>query len=248
MYFPESTLTDRSQLGGTPLEETIAKHKKVFRDSYSAHLEKMRNEMPALLPEALDMHMLSWAHDMYVSRRFPPALGLDSSECAPPEGNAPCSTLSETLGIMLPLMDVLNHKPMADVDWMSSEAGVAFHVGKDARQLRAGDEVFNNYGNKGNGSLLISYGFSIHNNPFDSYGLRLLVQMSASDPPSELGIFHILRSDNPEVVEGYAEQIPSALWRAVSNPKTFLLRKMHEDLMAENRVLILLAKFSFLLY
>ena len=71
---------------------------------------------------------------------------------------------------------------------------------------------------------MMAHGFCLNNNLHDSYGLKLLMRTSP-DPqvaPVVLGVFRLLRADNPDVVSGHAEQIPSRLWRAITRPDTVL--------------------------
>ena len=247
-------------------------------------LSKVQRTFPGVVPDACDVDMLAWAHDMYVSRRFPAGLGMFSggggdsivknisnnrgnssdtgengetnktSSSSSPSSPAKsvlqlpprrslrhtCSPLTQSLGIMLPLFDLLNHQYGADIDWSGDASGVAFHLGTTTTAqvdtttpdvadgtgsyvIPPGGEIFNNYGNKGNESMLMAHGFCLHNNLHDSYGLKLLMRTS-SDPqvaPVALGVFRLLRADNPDVVAGHAEQIPSRLWRAITQPDMF---------------------------
>jgi len=76
-----------------------------------------------------------------------------------------------TLGILIPLMDMIDHKNAHPVQWES-----VYNPSTQTRSIRfrscvnikEGDELYNNYGPKGNLELLATYGFAIPNNVLDS--------------------------------------------------------------------------------
>jgi hypothetical protein len=79
--------------------------------------------------------------------------------------------------VLLPLLDILNHKPLAKVEWQPRTGFVGLQVLED---YLPGEEVFNNYGPRDNESLLLSYGFIIPGNPFDH------VLLAITPPPGTL--------------------------------------------------------------
>lgn len=50
------------------------------------------------------------------------------------------------------------------------------------------EELFNNYGQKGNEELLLAYGFAIENNPADSAALKIKIPDSKLQVVKDLGI------------------------------------------------------------
>lgn len=104
-----------------------------------------------------------WAHLIVTSRAFPYRIVNPSAQ--PHEV------------MLLPIVDLLNHKPHAKVEWSSNHDGAfklsilepanqaEFEIGKA--------ELFNNYGPKGNAELLMGYGFVLEENEFDSLQLAL---------------------------------------------------------------------------
>ena len=187
-----------------------------------------------------------WAHDNYLSRRFPVRLSYEEEEEEEEEGGGAkvvattCASLNQSLGVMLPLFDLLNHSYSTDIDWEGgTSSGVSFHCGVNSAGIAAGEEVFNNYGNKGNEQLMLAHGFCIQDNVHDSYGLKLLARMPVDDGSIDgdgdggsgsgssggvvcVGVFWIFRSDNPDVMEQRIEQIPSTLWRAIGDAVGYL--------------------------
>jgi len=95
---------------------------------------------PDVIPKSCTIEVLAWAHDMYVSRRFPDALGTSH----PPESSTgsiknptpevavkgTCSALTQQLGLMMPVMDLLNHSPGVTSSHVNDGTGVAFFLGK----------------------------------------------------------------------------------------------------------------------
>lgn len=243
LSWPQYLIEGKSHLGGTNLGGAIVSHNELVRGEYAGLLQRLQREKPGLLPPGCDINVVAWAHDMYVSRRFPSRLAgsvtgaveveAEAKEEEPPRVfQGSCSKLTESLGVMLPLFDLLNHQPGTNIDWSGDALGVTFSCGHDLSQsLPAGAEVFNNYGNKGNESLMIAHGFCTHDNLYDSYGLKLLMctnsiaddANSAVPGVADIGVFRIHRHDNPEVLESYEEQIPARLWRAISDPMGYLV-------------------------
>ena len=77
---------------------------------------------------------------------------------------------SEGFPVLLPVLDLLNYKIGAQVDWQAR----ATYIGLQVRDnYNEGEEIFNNYGPRDNGTLLLSYGFAIPDNRFDHYTVGL---------------------------------------------------------------------------
>lgn len=92
-----------------------------------------------------------------------------------------------TLGIMLPLFDMLDHKPGHAVQW---ESAITITSDEQRRQSirfrccnpqRQGEAIYNNYGPKGNSELLSTYGFAVQDNKLDSVdGIMLGIEVPIS--------------------------------------------------------------------
>ena len=74
-------------------------------------------------------------------------------------------------GVLWPGLDAANHNPESKVDWTFSNDRYSISLAKIATHIELGSEVFNNYGQKGNGELLLGYGFCIADNPHDTVGV-----------------------------------------------------------------------------
>ena len=118
--------------------------------------------------EAFSFERLSWAYAIWHSR----AINLPLHG-----GPRPC---------LVPLLDLMNHangqpstvtlepRPSSPGSSSGDERGRQdLFVWKDARNSDVGDELFLNYGAKGNGELLRDHGFVLKDNPADVYELEL---------------------------------------------------------------------------
>ncbi|KAK3709717.1 hypothetical protein LTR37_010744 [Vermiconidia calcicola] len=113
--------------------------------------------------------------------------------------------------VLFPGLDAANHSPDAKVDWTFDPGRFTIHLSTESEGLQAGDEFFNNYGAKGNGELLIGYGFCIPNNPHDTVGMTLKA------PPASLQ--SKLRSTHPSYSTNEGNWNPEKA--------TFYLKKPH---------------------
>jgi len=82
----------------------------------------------------------------------------------------PAKQHGSTLGIMIPLYDMLDHKPGHAVQWEAATHDDDKHCirFRCVRSIAEGEPIWNNYGPKGNGELLSTYGFATRNNVLDS--------------------------------------------------------------------------------
>lgn len=69
---------------------------------------------------------------------------------------------------MVPYADLFNHKVPKDTSWFYDDETDRFTV-KAIKDVKKGVEVYDTYGNKGNTDLLLFYGFTVDDNPFDTY-------------------------------------------------------------------------------
>lgn len=86
---------------------------------------------------------------------------------------------SDRFGVLLPLLDILNHRPGVQVEWLARSSFVGLQV---LQPYQSGQELCNNYGPKDNEGLLLSYGFTIQDNPFDHFVISI-----KAPPGSPLG-------------------------------------------------------------
>lgn len=79
-----------------------------------------------------------WASTIFVSRAFSSKV---LSEAIPEE------ILTEEVSVLLPFIDILNHRPLAKVEWRAGDNDVFFLTLED---VSAGEEIANNYGPRNN--------------------------------------------------------------------------------------------------
>jgi hypothetical protein len=123
--------------------------------------------------------------------------------------------------VLIPLVDVLNHKPFAKVVWEPTSKEFSIFT---LETLKSGSQIFNNYGPKPNEELLMGYGFVIQDNPVDSVALKFNVPLlsnlkkriwmqkhSRAVPESE--VFHLAKTSNSlHTVTGHPEVSLRSQW------------------------------------
>ncbi|OBA23001.1 SET domain-containing protein [Metschnikowia bicuspidata var. bicuspidata NRRL YB-4993] len=106
-----------------------------------------------------------WASMILKSRSFPSALLKDASLEI-----SEIDLCQDDVAMLIPVVDLLNHSPQADVTWTASGNFFQFQSHRNG-----GLELFNNYGRKGNEELLLAYGFCLDNNAADTVALKIKV-------------------------------------------------------------------------
>jgi hypothetical protein len=178
---------DQKWLTGTNLAAGLSQLMDKWKELYEAGLKQLQ---AAKWPSAVDgrytWELYRWAATMFGSRGFASAVLSDTTPAEQarlggrysiPEVPYVKELFTERFSVLLPLMDILNHRPKAQVDWQPRNAFVGLQIRED---FEAGEEVCNNYGPRDNGSLLLSYGFIIPDNPFDH------TLLSIRTPPQSL--------------------------------------------------------------
>ncbi|KAI5957231.1 hypothetical protein KGF54_000159 [Candida jiufengensis] len=112
-----------------------------------------------------------WSSLIFKSRAFP-AYIIDKS-------------LPKNESMLLPVVDMLNHNPQAKVEWTCNNDSFVFQTDTICEK---GQEIYNNYGMKGNEELLLAYGFAIENNVADTVALKIKVPESKLKVLKELNV------------------------------------------------------------
>ncbi|KAK4543024.1 hypothetical protein LTR36_006022 [Oleoguttula mirabilis] len=173
---------DLAWLEGTDVLHTMLGRKEVYEQYYYAGVNILAQAGIDTGPFTWDL--FRWAVTIFTSRSF-------SSRAITPQGSKYWTTHktnsegrrqtvlldlstapSEDLDfpVLFPVQDAPNHRYDAHVDWFFDPGRFSITV-EDS--VQAGDEVFNNYGSKGNDELLLGYGFCIPDSPHDSIMLTL---------------------------------------------------------------------------
>lgn len=75
---------------------------------------------------------------------------------------------------LVPYADLMNHNPYSNTYIDAQKSGMPLFSRKEEvavyadRSYKKFEQIFINYGDKGNGDLLLLYGFALDRNPFDS--------------------------------------------------------------------------------
>lgn len=100
-----------------------------------------------------------WSHLIFTSRAFPEYI-INPKNC------------DESSIMLLPIIDLLNHDYTSRVEW-STNNNRSFILTLLNDNIEQDDELFNNYGPKGNEELLNGYGFVLEDNICDSVTLKI---------------------------------------------------------------------------
>ncbi|CUM56986.1 uncharacterized protein AC631_04117 [Debaryomyces fabryi] len=109
-----------------------------------------------------------WASLILKSRSFPSHLLKDHIKD---------SDIKEDEAMLLPIIDLLNHNMSAKVDWSVTSSNSCTYFNFKSNSAVPGEQLYNNYGMKGNEELLLAYGFCIEDNSADSAALKIKVPL-----------------------------------------------------------------------
>jgi hypothetical protein len=117
---------------------------------------------------------LLWAATIFTSRAF------ISTHILPNQ---------ETVPILFPVVDLLNHSGSAKVEWdFQPRASFSLKL-LEGDTFQPGQELFNNYAPKQNDELLLGYGFCLEDNPIEQFPLKLAFPPTLQKHAQEMGLF-----------------------------------------------------------
>jgi protein-histidine N-methyltransferase len=144
---------DQELLEGTNLEVTINEVKSRLKKEYKQAVKLLEGMGNAASYTRL---LYNWAYCIYTSRSFAPKLVIPEAD----KLELPSGRSINDFSLLLPLMDVGNHSIVSAYAWdITSERDSCRFLTQDS--FGPGQQVFNNYGMKTNGALLMAYGFLI---------------------------------------------------------------------------------------
>ncbi|KAL4908177.1 hypothetical protein BDW74DRAFT_146998 [Aspergillus multicolor] len=152
-YYQEEE--DLEWLEGTSLVQARKQKIALLQEKFESSSSELRKSG---FPDAekYSWGLYLWASTLFVSRAFSAkVLSGVLPELGMPE---------ENISVLLPFIDILNHRPLAKVEWRAGNENVDFVVLED---VRADEEIANNYGPRNNEQLMMNYGFCLSNNPCD---------------------------------------------------------------------------------
>lgn len=144
-----------SELQYAPLVQDIRNHK-FWWDEFSATLAKLpENPESNPFPHTISQEMFGWAVAVVMSRCF----GLRRTQAH----------------TMVPLIDMANHDLNSNCEIRSADDGSLSMFAK--KEIKAGEPLLLTYGPHDNHHLLLSYGFTMDNNPADRFWFDLDVDL-----------------------------------------------------------------------
>ncbi|KAJ5267546.1 hypothetical protein N7478_010354 [Penicillium angulare] len=175
LFFGEE---DVDWLQGTGIPDASVQRYQAWDEKYDSSIEKLETAGYQGTGEfTWDLYL--WAWTIISSRAFSGKVlssAVESSDL-PDEG----------ISVLLPLIDLPNHRPLAKVEWRAGEKDVGMIV---LENVSPGQEISNNYGPRNNEQLLMNYGFCILNNPTDYRIVKLNV---SSDSPLGIAKAHQIK-------------------------------------------------------
>jgi hypothetical protein len=174
--------TDLKWLRGTNLEQAVPEREKAWREEWQMGRHILDND-PSFqeFRGVWSFELYKWAATIFSSRSFissliPAEVFQEHTSHHPADPNWQTELLSDgPYPVLFPVVDLANHNPRAKVAWISSGS----HDGhRDMsivtdEEIKPATQIFNNYAPKGNGELLLGYGFCLEDNDFLGLGLGL---------------------------------------------------------------------------
>lgn len=220
---------------GLPILQDVATNTVQLATEFSALLNAgILDRFPDIFPKGLlTFERWVWAAAIISSRSLPASLYVDDHcdlssfvPVDPKEFQSPAELWSE-LGVMVPLLDMLNHevegnqvtwKPptssRTSMDDLEDSSTVGFQPPRAIvhTKVRKGSEIFTCYGLSANSDLLMQYGFTMMNNSSDIVRMGWGLQDGVGDvpPPHD----HVLGFDisGDFVFESSDEEKVNAWW------------------------------------
>ncbi|KAF1944816.1 SET domain-containing protein [Clathrospora elynae] len=178
---PESMTTpiwfdedDMAFLAGTSLAPAARERRNDLHQQWE-HAVKVMRELDIALADEIDLESLLWAATIFTSRAF------ISTHILPG---------TETIPILFPVIDILNHSVFAKVEWdFQPHQSFALKC-LESDTFQPGQELFNNYAPKQNDELLLGYGFCLEDNPIEQFALKLAFPPQLQQYAQELGLLN----------------------------------------------------------
>lgn len=165
-----------------------------------------------------------WAAAVFSSRLLPArtyseTFASDSTEKAP--FLSPAEVWQET-GVLIPLLDMLNHVAGDNhITWKS--AGNETPQAVTHRKVKKGSEIFTDYGNMGNGELLVRYGFARINNSADEVRMGWALADAVGNVDVPFDFLPPYKNQGSDVYESNDEVAINAWW---TKDRMHLLEKL----------------------
>ncbi|KAJ4381811.1 hypothetical protein N0V86_003176 [Didymella sp. IMI 355093] len=169
LWFDEE---DVALLAGTSLAPALKERKADYHKQWE-HAVSVLREVGVAWADEVDFISLLWAATIFTSRAF-------ISTHILPE--------IETVPILFPVVDILNHSVTAKVEWDFKPHQTFTLRCLDSSNFTVNEELFNNYAPKQNDELLLGYGFCLENNPIEQFALKLAFQPELMQYATQIGL------------------------------------------------------------
>ncbi|KAF2628691.1 SET domain-containing protein, partial [Macroventuria anomochaeta] len=169
LWFDEE---DVAFLAGTSLAPAL-KERKVDYQKQWEHAVNVLKEVGVAWADEVDFESLLWAATIFTSRAF-------ISTHILPE--------IETVPILFPVVDILNHSVTAKVEWDFKPHQSFTLRCLNSSSFTANEELFNNYAPKQNDELLLGYGFCLADNPIEQFALKLAFPPELVQYATQMGL------------------------------------------------------------
>lgn len=124
---------------------------------------------------------------------------------------------NQVIRAMVPLIDFLNHSTSSTIGHQYSIQDKHFYIFNNG-EIPSSQEIFLNYGNASNSRLLMLYGFTLPENPFDT------VSIYATMPPPPSVISHLMNPAPEDLLKDKQQMILHKLkCKILENKKIFPL-------------------------
>ncbi|KAJ9642729.1 hypothetical protein H2204_002377 [Knufia peltigerae] len=186
-------------LQGTNLPGGISERISKWKEMYLCGLDELKElQWQNALTGEYTWPRFLWAATIFGSRSFTSQVLGDTEPAeqarhsyresgTESDPNGLVHLFSQRFAVLLPLMDLLNHKPGAQVEWQARFNFVGLQL---LESYESEQELYNNYGPRENEGLLLAYGFTVPDNPFDH-----LVISIRTPPGSPLALTHTWQQD-----------------------------------------------------
>lgn len=170
--YPSYLWTDEelNMLYGSPTYAASKSLRMKIEKEYENVKELTFKRYPDIFPlEKFTLQIFTWAFVMLLSRAARLSSKLNGEELA-----------------LVPYADLMNHNPYSNTYIDAQRTGLPLISRAEEvavysdRSYKKFEQVFINYGEKGNGDLLLLYGFALERNPFNS--VDIAVGLSKEDP------------------------------------------------------------------
>ncbi|TKA66182.1 hypothetical protein B0A49_08348 [Cryomyces minteri] len=167
-------------LQGTDVEQAFKTRAADWRQKWVAGVEILKTA--DLSWQQYTWELFVWAASVYTSRSFASntllrpnyteysAYRKDGTGLWQLCSLQPPESMKEPFAMLFPVMDASNHSHSVKAEWSLDETSFGLSL---RNEVKAGDQVWNNYGPKPNDELLMGYGFCIPGNPFDRVAMTL---------------------------------------------------------------------------